>query len=177
MNLTEIVWPVFRLGLKKPMVDGNVACYITQTQNKDTAEYATSISIIDDKSIEKSTLSARRLRLAASGVKLYTIRSAIYFVADLIKLNISGTWFIDNSGRIFQYKRNKRAKLRFFKIKQILPAQGMGAIVELEGLPSRFKCLYRPLPGQLYAGVLQLGMSSMLYGFFDEKHKDTYRKV
>jgi hypothetical protein len=53
----------------------------------------------------------------------------------------------------------------------------MGAVIEVEGLVQRFKCMYRPRPEQHYVGILKWGLGYLLYGFYEEKLKESYRLV
>jgi len=86
-------------------------------------------------------------------------------------------WFIDSVGRVFQYKKTTRAKLRFYKVKTVLPVNGIGAVIEVEGLPQRFKVLYRPVDNHAWAGVLEFSGIKFLYGLYDQYYKETWRLV
>lgn len=175
-NLTEIAWPVFRLADRKPDFKDGLSFFFTHYVNEHNEETG-NMRIIDDKSYPQKTLGLRRLAMQLDEVNLYPIRTAIYFLADLIKLGKAATWFVDNSGRVFQYEKNTRAKLITKKIKQILPADGLGCVVELEGISSRFKCMRRPNEFQSYARVLKFGMGFIFYGFCEEVKPDSWRMV
>jgi hypothetical protein len=133
--------------------------------------------MVDDKNLPQATLGLRRLVMKSDSVELFPIRTAIYFLADLVKLAKSTTWFIDSAGRVFQYEKNTRAKLTTKKIKQVLPADGLGCVVELVGISSRFKSIRRPSEHQGYARVLKLGMGFIFYGFCEEVKPDSWRMV
>ena len=111
------------------------------------------------------------------GVPLKKLGKAMYFLGDLIKLTKPNLWFIDNNGQVFNYLRHRTVPLIFTKIKKTIKIPSGGAILELEGIPSRFKTMYSPLPGEEYAGVIQDGMSYILYGVYKELHKNTKRKI
>jgi hypothetical protein len=175
MNLLEISWPVFRLGEHKPTIENNLVYYSKEYVDKESLETRIGLRIVDDKSVQGNTLGLRRLVI--TGARLFPIRQAIYFLGDLIKIAKQTTWFIDNTGKVFQYRKSSRAKLTAYKIKKVLPLEGMGAIIEVQGLPQRFKCMYAPKPEQFYAGILRWGLSYVLYGFYDEQFKATYRLV
>lgn len=177
MNLQEISWPVFRLGERQPLIDGDIIYYINESVNTDTNIIKTRVRFVDDKSIDKPSVGARRLVMKKQGAPMFTITKAVYFIGDLIKLSKTTTWFIDNAGHTFQYKKAMRAKLTCHKVRQVLPAKGMGAVVELEGVPSRFKILYAPSASQGYAGILHLGLGNIIYGFYEEPFKATTRAV
>lgn len=175
-ELAKIHWPVFRLGEKPPTTKDSVVFYFTEYVDNDNIA-SVNIRLVDDKSLSGNTLGLRRLQLKTSGEKLYPVRVAIYFLADLIKLAKSTTWFIDNSGRVFQYEKNTRAKLTTKKIKKILPAISLGCIIELEGISSRFKSIRRPQDTQTYARVLKIGMAHIFYGFCEELKPDSWRMI
>ena len=177
MNLSEINWPVYRLGEHKPKIEDGITFYSKEYLDKETDLVYLGLRIIDDKSLDGDTLGARRLRLKVDEENLFPIRISVYFLADLIKLAKATTWFIDNHGVVFQYKKSTRAKLTSHKIKNILPGTGMGCIIELEGIPQRFKAMYRPSIEQTYAGVLRWGLGYILYGFYSEHFKPSYRGV
>ena len=175
-KLSEIHWPVFRLGETEPTQRDNLVFYYTHYVDELNCETAT-IRVVDDRNLPQANLGLRRLALKASGSPLFPIRTAIYFLADLVKLAKSTTWFIDTSGRVFHYEKTTRAKLTTKKIKQVLPANGLGCVFELHGVPNRFKAMQRPGEHQLYARVLQLGMAHIFYGFCDTHKPDSWRMI
>lgn len=177
ITLTEINWPVFQLTSRTPITENGVTYYITESYNKDNNTYKENKRIIDDKNIKEPTLSRRRLRLEVQKANLYKIKKAIYFIGDFIKLASPKTWFIDSSGRVFQYKKTTRAKLRFYKVKNIFPVAGIGAVVEVHGLPQRFKVLFRPVDHNMWAGVLEINGLHFMYGIYDQQYKETWRLV
>ena len=177
MNLTEIQWPVFRLGEHKPTEHEGVVFYSKEYAFIDSDESKIGFRIVDDKNLEGDTLGSRRLKLRIAEENIFPIRAAIYFLADLIKLAKQTTWFIDNAGKVFQYKKSTRAKLTAHKITKIFPGEGMGSIIEVQGIPQRFKSMYHPKSEQAYAGILRWGLGYMLYGFYTEPFKPSYRNV
>lgn len=165
---------MFRLGERKPAQHSGLVFYHTHYVDDSNTESVT-MRIVDDTNLSGKTLGLRRLQLHDE--KLFPIRTAIYFLADLIKLAKSTTWFIDSSGRVFQYEKNTRAKLVTKAIKQVLPADGLGCVVELQGISSRFKSLQRPSEHQHFARVLKLGMGFIFYGFCETVKPDSWRMV
>ena len=167
---------MFRLGERKPVQQEGLVFYFTEYVDNDNIASG-NMRLVDDTSLSGKTLGLRRLQLTAHQHKLFPIRTAIYFLADLVKLAKSTTWFIDSSGRVFQYEKNTRAKLQTRAIKQILPADGLGCVVELAGISSRFKSLQRPSEYQHFARVLKLGMGFIFYGFCETIKPDSWRMV
>lgn len=177
IQLRDLVFPVFRLGNKKPLENEGVLYFLSEYADKDTGAITHNIRVVDDKTRPGTTLGLRRLAMKSSGVSLYPIRIAVYFLGDLIKLANSQTWFIDSSGRLFQHKKFKRAKLQIKKITKVLPGTGIGCVLELEGIASRFKCMTHPEAHQKYAGVLFIDNGYILYGLYESEVKESWRLV
>jgi hypothetical protein len=176
INLQEIVYPVFRLGAEKPVFLDGVVLYLRQYKDED-GQTVQKVRIIDDTNLPGETLALRRLEILKSKVKLKSLGNAVFFLGDLIKLAHRKLWFIDSAGNVFQYKKTAVAKLVFKKITLMHHIPSGGAIIEVEGIPSRFKCLYSPRAGEQYAGILVSGLSYILYGLYVEKPKDSWRMV
>lgn len=176
-HLADISFPVYILGKEKPNLLDNVLFYSKLFyETKDTPErYET--YIVDDKSLSVDTLAKRRLMLKDKGVLLFRLAKAIYFLGDLIKLTSSGKWIIDSNGKLFQYIKTTKAKLKFHKIQQIVAINTGGAIIVLEDSLTRYKLLYYPKQEFTYAGILHFGLSTILYGLYDQKYKESWRKV
>ena len=104
IELTAIVWPVFRLGEHKPTVEDGVVFYSKEYVDKDSTDSFIGFRLVDDKTVDAPTLGLRRLQLKykLDQSKLFPITRAIYFLVDLIKLAKPTTWFIDNHGNLFQ---------------------------------------------------------------------------
>jgi hypothetical protein len=122
-------------------------------------------------------LAKRRLNLLANNVPLKKLSNAIFFMGYLVKLSASGIWFIDSMGNLFTHAKLNSSKLIFRKIVQKLPISTGGFIIEVEGIPTRFKCLHGPKPDEFYAGILEYKHTYVLYGFYKEEHKTTRRMV
>lgn len=179
MNLNSIAWPVYRLGEHKPTVEGALVYYSREYIDLESGtDRKVGLRIVDDKTIAHNTLGLRRLELAQDpSVNLFPIRTAYYYLGDVVKTAKRTTWFIDSAGVPFQYKKSSRAKLTCHPVIKVLPLKGMGAIVELQGIPTRFKTLFAPKDDTPYAGVLQWGLGYILYGFYAEPFKPSHRMV
>lgn len=173
----EIVYPVYSiLGSAVPSTDGTVS--FTYSESLDDEEQLTySFKVIDDKSINKPTIGLRRLQISAKGNTLQKLGKAIFFLGDLIKIAKRSTYFIDSNGIVFQYRKSTRAKLHFKKLTQVIPIATGGAILEVDGIMSRFKCLFQPRTLELYVGVLEFGKSYILYGLYEQPYKSTWRMI
>ena len=163
---------MYKLEKLKPVEEAGVVAYVRNDQ----------LYIVDDTNIDKATLGERRLQLANQNFEtkqfnLYKLKNAIFFLGDLIKLATAGQYFIDSAGLVFNYKKTTIVPLIFKKIKQIIPIKTGGAIVEIEDIPSRYKCLYMPVDKH-YAGLLELSSREyILYGLYATPQKATRRKI
>lgn len=173
-TLQEISYPVFKLP-DKPNVQDGVLYYYSESEKDGVTKGK--LQIVDDANLPGVTLSSRRLQILKDGGVLYKLRNAIFFLGDLIKVSGANTYFIDSNGKLFSYKKDKMYKLRFYPIAQILPINTGGAIIEVKGMPSRFKTLLTPSDDVKYAGVLHMGMANILYGLYEELPKDTRRSI
>lgn len=176
-NLTEIVFPVFRLGDEKPLTLEGVTLYYRQYLEEDGEDVKEVYRVVDDKNVEGATLSLRRLKLMKDGVKLKKLNRAMFFLSDFIKLSNPKSWFIDSNGNIFQHKKSRTLKLVFKKIKRIIRIPTGGVLIEAEGVPGRHKTLYTPPLTNKYAGFLLDGMGFILYGTYEQEHKPTRRMI
>lgn len=176
ISLKELTYPVFKLGLNKPETMDKVVFYLYQYESEDNETIA-KLKIVDDLNVEKDSLALRRLKLKSEGANLFKISKAVYFIGDLIKIATPHTWFIDSKGKVFKYIKTTKAKLKFHKIKDLIPIKGGGVIVEVEDLNTRFKALYTPESMNRYAGILHYGKSLILYGFYDKAYEETWRKI
>lgn len=178
-SLSEIVFPVFNIGIHKPQVEKGLVFYYHEREEyiEDELVTTTKYKVVDDQNLSGETLAKRRLQLTVEEVPLAKLSNAVYFLGDLIKIADPKLWFIDSRGKIFNYKRTTRAKLKFYKVLRLLPINTGGVVVEVEGLSQRFKALYRPTEDKQYVGILHFGVALILYGFYDQKYDETWRMV
>lgn len=171
--LNQVSFPVYRLGKDKPITIDNVVMYYLQYKENNKTVY----KIVDDRNIDKPTLALRRLELSKKEVKLKRLGKATFFLADFIKLATRSTWFIDSKGQIFQYKKSESVPLVFKKIKKIIAMPTGGALIEVDGVASRFKTLYMPPIENKYVGLLKYGMGYILYGTYPQELTKTRRNI
>ena len=172
INLMGISFPVFRLGSEKPTQEEGVTLYIRR-YGDESIDY----KIVDDLTVEGNNLATRRLNMLNQGIPLKKIGKAIFFLGDLVKDAKPSIWYVDSSGAVFQYRKSRMVELIFKKIDYVHKIPSGGAILEIKGIPSRFKCLFAPTASQQYAGILKDGMSYVLYGLYNEQYDDTRRKL
>lgn len=181
MKLSEITYPVFRLSMEEPQRQDGVLFYLREgtIETEEGLKTEWRMRIVDDTTLTGSTLARRRLMIHSNGGKLFRLNRGIFFLGDLIKIAVPKLWFIDSVGQIFRYTKNTRARLTYHKVTKVLHVIGGGAIIEVEGIPNRMKALFMPRvdTDNLHAGVLLMGMSPILYGFYDKKYPDSWRMV
>lgn len=175
LTLKQIDFPVFKLG-DKPSEDGGVTYYMYGMDTKySDAQYK--VKVVDDKNIEEDSLALRRLRLKDMGYTLQPLNKAIFFISDLIKLATPKTYFIDKSGQVFNYEKKEKVPLVFRPISKVMPLKHGGAVIEVKGIPARFKVLKSPEPHETFAGLLAIGTSYILYGLYDQQYDTTNRDI
>ncbi len=167
---------MYLLGNEKPLQIDSVDMYVREYVLED-GDTKTTYKVVDDKSIPAPTLAKRRLVMLNAGVSLKKLGRAVFFLADFIKVSKPDMWFIDSAGLVFSHKKSTRALLQHKKVSRMIPIASGGALIEVQGVPGRFKTLYTPGPTQRYAGMLKIGMGYILYGLYEELHKDSWRLV
>lgn len=177
IGLSQVSFPVYRLTKNKPLIQDGIVYYYNEYFNIDTAESHKVVSIIDDTNIPENSLSRRRLRAKALGAPLYPVRKAIFFLGDFIRMAKSGYWFIDSNGKLFTYTKSTRTRLTFKRITKVIPSKSTGSLIEVEGIPHRFKTLYEVRSTMRFAGILQYGFTYILYGVYDRKYRDSWRLI
>lgn len=176
IGFSNIAFPVFKIGNRKPNFDQGASYFLRSEQDSD-GNWSDKYQIVDDKSRPEPGLALRRLAMQAEGAKLAKLGKAIFFIGDLIKIAKPETWFIDKEGQVFQYKKSMRVPLVFKPIQAIVPMQHGGAIIAVKGIPSRFKTLFMPTPEHKYVGLLEVGNSHILYGLYDKQYDKTVRVI
>lgn len=162
MNLRKISFPVYQVT--KPVSRFGTKLVFLNAKEEEV--------ILDDSSVEGSTLGLRRLHIKGN---LLPLNQAIYFIKDLVKL--SGT-FIDNVGYLFTYSKSRLVPLIFKRITKVLPIKTGGAILEIDNEYPRYKIMYAPKLEEQYIGLLEISPKAyLIYGLYTEVHKDTRRKV
>jgi hypothetical protein len=174
LTLQSLSYPIYKLP-DKPNIDDGVMYYYSEIEKEDITQGK--LCLIDDISIEGDSLAKRRLRLLADGVPLFKLKNALFFLGDLIKIANPKTWFIDSNGKLFNYKKTTSVKLDFHKITKIIPIQTGGAIIEVDGIPNRFKVLHTPIAAEKCAGILHMGLATVLYGLYSSIPETTRRMV
>ena len=179
MNLSEILFPVYKLKSDKPIVDNGIVFYARETYSEDEdGSIITNhkLEIVDDLSFSGESLALRRLQMEAEHIPLFKIKRAFFFLGDFIKVSKPSIWFIDSSGKLFTHTKTTRASLVCQKVTAVFPIGSGGAIIEVE-YAQRFKVLFKPDPKLQWAGVLHSQKSQILYGLYEEQFDPTWRMI
>lgn len=177
IGLSGLCWPIYRIGKSKPIVDDKVS-YFLLAKATETDALSYKILFLDDRNIKSPSLGTRRLVLEGAGNSLYKLKTAVFFLADLIKLANPSVWFIDSAGTLFQYTKTRRVRLVYKPISKIIPISSGGCIIEVDGVSERFKSYKTPeLSRTPFVGLLQDNHSYLLYGFYDKQYKNTNRMI
>jgi hypothetical protein len=160
-DLSKIQFPVYYLGYLKPIREGNLLYYI---RVKNGTEF---IEVIDNLDYKEPSLSKRRLRVLGSGMALYRIKKCFFYYADLLKFATPVKYFVDSAGNVFNYRKSLRCTITYHVVDKITRTS-LGAVVELKGLPIRFKILHYPIDFPKYASIINAGKAKLLYGLHDK---------
>ena len=129
--------------------------------------------IVDDKNMSGDTLGIRRLQTPQKN--LFTLDKQIEDFRGMIKSKESH--FIDTNGTPFIYEKSEFCKLKYYRIKRVIP-RGDNSILKLDGVNSSFAIPRPPAEEMRYAGLLHFGeLPWVLYEYSEEPKKDTRRKV
>lgn len=154
-----------------------VVYYSNSYHNVDDNTVETYIKLVDDPKLPQASLSRRRLAMKNMGAPLYPLRRAVFFMGDFLKLAKPGYWFIDSNGYIFTYRKSIKAVLTFKRITKVIPGKSTGSIVEVAGIPERFKTVFQVNPGMRYAGIIEYRGIHIFYGVYDRQYRDSWRKI
>lgn len=164
MHLSDLQFPVYALAknYKRVWEDLNVL-YI----DTDSGTY-----VLDNKNMDGDSLGARRLKL--KGSDLFIPRKVYYNVNQLVHSSYND--FIDDKGKVFNWKKSKNVPLKYHKVNKIIKDDN-GCIIHLKDInfPQKVNC--RIAYVIKYAGILHTSEGYILYEYCEGKKKDTYRKI
>ena len=130
-------------------------------------------SVIDDTNVKGSSIGERRLKTPMKN--LYSLRLMLDNFVDMSKHR--GKFYVDSNGKFFIYEKSITAKLKYHKIKRIVP-KGVASLLHLHGVDKPFEIKRLPSNFEQYAGVLYIrNIPSYLYELSTNKKKDTWKKV
>jgi hypothetical protein len=105
--------------------------------------------IVDDKSVEGSSLGVRRLRVNSK--ELYPLRDCAFDFLSMIRAGYKH--FIDSNGKAFTYRKTKSCKIRSYRIDRVEHKDHYSTL-KVKGLSKVF-ILPRPPPaGYFWANII-----------------------
>ena len=164
MHLANIKFPVYAIS--------NTARKIWEEFNVTYIETENGIYIIDNKNIEGNTLGKRRLKL--KNVEKYKFRRTYFTIEQF--LHSKYITFIDDTGKLFKWKKSKYVPLKFYKIKKIIKTENECIIIP-EKINFSLKINCRLAHFNTHIGLLHTDMGLILYELTDKCKKDTWRKI
>ena len=131
--------------------------------------------ILDNPNLQGDTLGARRLHILKK--QRAKLGERLTYLRQLIKYP-SGTYFIDNEGRLYSYKKGKRRYLVVCRkiLKKTITQSG--TIIHVEKVNSPFK-LYHNLEAEdvKFASIMETDWGPFLYDITGIKHEPFRRAI
>ena len=128
---------------------------------------------VDNKNLPYEKLSQRRAKIQKK--ERYNFIATIFTYAQLIK---SGKkLFIDSSGKLFKYRKDRRVSLIYKEIKRIKRIEGKGFLLYVKGVSSPFTVSSLIYNFERYIGLLLIDGGYLVYEFSEEEKKSTWRKI
>ena len=129
--------------------------------------------ILDDRNMKGETLGIRRLQTPFKS--LHPLSKACELPISIIKQ--AGGPYIDNLGKLFNYRKTKFCQLKYYKIKKI-DRKVVASVLWLHGINFPIAIPRPPSLEYPWAGMLLLeGNPWLLYEYAREKLPSTRRKV
>lgn len=165
LNLSDINFPIYAItnNYKRIYEDLNVLFIETPT-----GRY-----VLDNKNMLGKTIGERRLKITNS--KLYIPRKIFYTLAQM--LNSKYSTFIDNYGKVFNYKKSKFVPLVYYKVEDITRAKDGECILEIPEINYSYKTTCKNAYGILYLGLLCTDFGYIPYEFSEIYKKPSRRKI
>ena len=165
MLLKDIKFPVFSIGSHKKLWYENNNLYLLSESDI--------IYKVDNKNHPYDSLSKRRARIPRN--QRYNFIGTYFTFAQLVKSNKKD--FIDSTGRVFRYKKDRRVNLIYRKIIKAQAVENEGFVLYLKGISCPFVVSALVYNYEKYAGVLSINNGYLLYELSEDKKSDTWRKI
>lgn len=129
--------------------------------------------VIDDRNVDKETLGLRRLHstkyLARLGKQCEDTKT---FFEDT-----KSTFYIDNLGYIFKYKKTKYVDIKYYKIRKIA-LKDTFTLLQLVSVSHPIKLKRSPPEGTKWVGMLHFGATPWFpYHYSNQYHKKFKRMI
>lgn len=162
--LKDIEFPIFAVSNNGKLYSENSILYYETPDGK--------IYTVDNKNLEGS-FAKRRLQIPKD--KRYKFPKTIFNFQGLLKVNYKT--FVDSNGKAFTYKKTKRLKLIYRKVREVQPIEGKGYLVYVVGISYGFLLSASVYHREKYLGLLSINNGYIVYEATDERKKDTWKKA
>ena len=173
MLLRDILWPIYPLPNKAEFKDYNGLKLIRPLSSE-------SFLVLDAPKIEESTIGRRRLKFSSApnleNFKLFNLSVPIHRYSDIFFYIDKYKSYVDSSGRVFNYIREKYYPLKYHQIKKFQEVDE-GYLVFVRDIHMPFFINREPLLEETYAGILHIGRGYVLYSIEATKLADTRRMI
>jgi len=166
MKLSEISWPIYKIRQYTALNTERGITYIETYHNS---------WLIDNKNLKGDTLGERRLRMDKED--LYPLSGVIFNISQLVHDKSQTRKYIDSSGELFTYKKERFYKVTCHKVLKIKPIEGQGYAIWAKGLHAPMQVRDMPLEKIQYVTVVNIKKGYFLYDIRTEACKDTRRKL
>lgn len=165
MLLKNVEFPIFVIGSHKRLWSENNILYLESDRDI--------IYKLDNKNLSGRTLAERRLKINKE--QRYKFTKTCFTIAQLIK---SGKkLFLDNTGRLVKYRKDRRVNLIYRPIISAKPIEGKGMLVKVRGISTVFTISNFVFKQSKYIGLLVINDGYLVYELSDERKPDTWRKI
>ena len=172
MNLHEVEFPLYKMRTYQKIRENLLGRKFIITRKK---EY-----VLDDCSYA-GNYAERRLRMKLDGIEdIYPLDIRVEGTEDLVKYP-TGTVFIDNTGKLFKYKKTsaKYYPVESRKIIKLVKSDkpyAIRSLIYVDGYDIAFK-YHKSIKREKYASVMSTPNGPLLYDLTEEPHKTFKRKI
>jgi hypothetical protein len=163
-TLADITFPLYGITPKYKRIWDEFNVKYIETQS--------GTYVLDNKNLDGDTVGQRRLKINA--FDKYMPRAVILTVAQLIHSKYKT--FMDSTGSVFKYVKNKVVPLRYYKVLEINRIEE-GCVVLLKGIDYPVKINCRDAYSINCIGLLHTELGLILYEISEKQRPDTWRKI
>lgn len=169
MLITDICFPIFPIrGYKKIYEESNMLKVDTYVKSW----------VIDNRNLQ-GNFTSRRLKMNQE--TKYPLTLAIFNISQLIKYKSNTNKYIDFYGKLINYKKSRRVKLKYYLVQKIKKGKSKVAIF-VEDIPNPI--YITPVQwdenynfDKLWLGLLSYNGGFIFYSWSDEHRGETWRKI
>ena len=165
MLLKNIKFPVYSIGGHSKIWSENNVLFLESESGI--------IYKMDNKNLPFDTLGKRRLRISKK--ERYRFTGTYFTIAQLVKSNKK--LFIDNEGKLINYKKNRRVNLIYREIIKKKLVEGKGILLYVKGISVPFLVSNFIYNGEAYLGLLNISDGYLIYELSEERKPDSWRKI